>query len=236
MKKLFIFFVIMVCSVFMYGQQADSTSKKQLHQHYISINPLNCLVQQVGISYEYKQGRVGFGITPGYIYPDYGDSFTRWFITGPSSYGAYGAYSGFFIEPQINYYLSKNKINEKRTIFYISLRGVYKYLKLDSTGIYTWEDGTSGDDYFIYRKQVDRCNIAGAFILFGKKHYHKHFFNDMYFGFGLLAVKHNLIVAGEYIGNDHTNNSPSNINPPQKEVFNQIIPTITLGLNLGYKY
>jgi hypothetical protein len=34
----------------------------------ISINPLNIfLFQQIGVTYEYRLGKLGFGITPGYI-------------------------------------------------------------------------------------------------------------------------------------------------------------------------
>lgn len=242
MRKILIFLILTFNSLFIFGQQRDSTFNKQIPQHYFSIYPLNYLVQQAGITYEYKPGRCGYAITPGFIYPvNVGSgtrgSLTRFFIAGPSSYGAYENYLGFFIAPQINYYLSKNKINKNGNLHYLSFKIMYKHLKLDTTGIDCWDDGSS-DDYAIFRKQIDRCNILGAFILFGKKHYYKHLFNDMYFGLGLLDVRHKLIVAGEYSGYEiaYTSNPASNINPPKKEVFNQIIPTITFGINFGLKY
>jgi len=92
-----------------YAQKPDTASKDRLPHHYISVNPLNILFfQQVGITYEYKPGKLGFGITAGYIYPNKKE-YSNWFIAGPVKYGSLGYYSGFFLVPQVNVYLSKPK-------------------------------------------------------------------------------------------------------------------------------
>jgi hypothetical protein len=237
MKKLFLFLFLTYSSLNLLGQQPDSTNK-QLTQHFISFNPFNILVKQIGISYEYKPGRFGFGITPGYIY-NIGDDegLLRFFIAGFAELGDYGVYKGYFINPQINYYLKKNSPYQHQT--YLSLKMVYKHMHLDSSKAYLWDDQNGGNDYNIYRKQVDRLNIFGAFLLVGDKYIKKHYVRDFYCGIGFLLLFHHLIIDGEYMdtsGNDLSNTyQKSTFNPPQKLLFEQLNPAITFGINFGHK-
>jgi hypothetical protein len=237
MKRIFIFLIIIPSSLYIYGQKTDSTAKQHFSHNYFSINPLNCALQQAGITYEYKTRRFGFSITTGFVYHEYG-GLSQWFMAGPSSYeNDYSNYSGFFIDPQINFYLTrKDKINEKGNLSYISIKFVYKHIKCDSTGIYLWENGP--DQSGLYRNQVDRCNITGAFISFGVKHYKKHFFYNYYAGLELLNVNHNMVVAGQYVLEGGYILDDAGFNTfhfPQKDYFTQGIITISTGISFGYR-
>lgn len=62
--------------------------------------------QQIGLTYEFKPGMMGFGITGGYIYPNK-KTYSNYFMAGPTNYGSLGDYNGFFVIPQVNFYLIK---------------------------------------------------------------------------------------------------------------------------------
>jgi hypothetical protein len=219
--------------VFLYGQRPDSTAKKHLPYHYFSINPLKCgLFQQAGISYGYRPGRFGFEVAAGYIYPS-GFNAGRFFIARTSNYGALEFYKGFFLDPQFNFYLWKPKDAVKATICYLSVKGVYKYMFMDSTHYYIWDHETGGDDYWLFAKQVDRLNIMGGFVMFGVKHIDKHFYVDFNIGPGMLALNHNLVVAGE--GHDMRDDI-SNVRPPRRVTFNQYVFTMTMSLSFGVAF
>jgi hypothetical protein len=236
MKRQFIFLIFISCSFFLYGQQLDTTSKNKRHHNYISINPLNTLFcQQAGISYEFKAGRIGMEITPGYIYRT-NFLFCKWGVEGPKNYGEIGSYNGYFFVPQINFYISKNKNRETGNSCYLSLKGVYKNLHSDSSQSHFWEKKSGGDDYWIYRKQDDKLQIKGAYILFCNKHYYKkHFFTEMYIGPGVLDLKHDLIIVGQHSGQEEGSNV-SNINPPQTEQLSYGQFTINFGFSVGLKF
>jgi hypothetical protein len=233
MKRIVFILGITFCSAFLYGQKSDSTTKNHLPYHYISINPLKfALFQQAGISYGYRPGKCGFEISAGYIYPS-GFNLGRFFIARTANYGALEFYKGFFLDPQFNFYLSKPYDDENATLCYLSVKGVYKYMFMDSTHYYIWDHDTGGDDYWVYAKQIDRLNIIGGFIMFGVKHINNHFYFDFNIGPGMLALNHNLIVAGtgHYVHDDI-----SNINPPRKETFNQFRFTMTMSLSFGVAF
>ncbi|MCX6304278.1 MAG: hypothetical protein NT040_04875 [Bacteroidetes bacterium] len=87
MRKIFLFISIL-STVLLYGQK-DTTIQK----HHLSINPLNIVFfQQIGITYEYRPGIIGFAITPGYIYSN-NKEYSNWFIAGPTNYGCLGGYA-----------------------------------------------------------------------------------------------------------------------------------------------
>jgi hypothetical protein len=233
MKKYFLLLLLTSYSFVLFGQNTDTTTKKKIYHHYISVNPFNAfLFQQAGLNYEYKNGNFGMEISGGLIYRN--NMFSnRWFVEGPTDYGDIQTYSGYFIIPQLNFYLPKNNINNKNRYF-ISYKYVHKYLFSDSTQTNFWHLESGGNDYWIYRKQVDRCYINGIFVLFNKRHYDDSFFFDAYFGPGLLWLRHELIVAGQYPGSDPSN--ISNIKPPVKERLYDFTVTINLGLNLGLRF
>lgn len=214
--------------LFIYGQKSDVQKEAHMPKHYISVNPLNILLfQQVGITYEYKPGRIGYGITTGYIYPNK-QEYSNWFIAGPTNYGSLGYYSGIFIVPQVNVYLTKPKNVKHTGLVYVSLKGVYKYMNIDSTGRYAWD--THADDYYwVYRKQIDKVNIFGAFADFGFRYIFHHFFLDINLGPGIMFVNHHMIIAGEATGPYPIHN----INPPRREELHEKHVTINFTLNFG---
>jgi len=232
MKRHLIFLIIISCSLRLFGQQTDSTSKSKIYHHYISINPLNTLFcQQAGITYEFKTKRIGFEITSGYFYRN--DVFyIQSGVEGIKNKGELGSYNGSFIIPQLNLYL--NKINETGNCYYVSFKGVYRKLHSDSseTRFWSWEDG--GNDYWLYRKQDDKLRISGLFFLLCAKHYEKHYFAEAYLGPGMLDIKHDLIIVGQYVGEDVYNES--NINPAKKEIYQYRRFSLSFGLNLGLKF
>ena len=229
MKTILFTFGFVVCSLFIYGQETELTTKSHFPKHFISLNPLNIfLFQQAGITYEYKPGTLGFGITAGYIYPNKKE-YSNYFIAGPTEYGSLGFYSGVFIVPQVNVYLTKPKNQHKAGLVYVAFKGVYKYMTIDSTNSYAW-DTHSDDYYWIYRKMVDKVNITGAYIDFGFKFVRSHFFFDLNIGPGILFVNHNMMIAGQTSANP---SQVSNVNPPRAETSNERHITINFTLNLG---
>jgi hypothetical protein len=234
MKTTIIAILVFICSAHLFGQTPDSEATKTFPRHYISVNPLKCaLFQQAGLSYEYRPGRFGYELSAGYIYPST-YNFGRFFIARTANHGALEFYEGFFIDPQLNFYLTKPKHSDKGALPYLAIKGVYKYMFLDSTRYHIW-DNSGGDYYWTYRKQVDRLNIMGGFVMFGIKLVRNHFFFDFNIGPGMLAQNHNLVIAGEgskYLVNHNT----SNVNPPREQVFNRHVFTMTMSLKLGVAF
>ncbi len=227
-RRLFILTFVIISSI-INGQKPDSLSINHWPHHFITINPLNsALFHQTGITYEYKSPRFGFGISSGYIYSGK-SNFSRLFIAGTTEHGALEHYSGFFIIPQINIYLTEIKSTKKTTVCYLGFKGVYKKLQIDSTDYYIW-DKSAPQYYWKYRKQVDKLNISGTFIVFGFKHISKHFLFDFNLGPGMLDFNHNIVVAGE--GWKMPSNY-SNINPPRFEVLREEHFTFNISINLG---
>jgi hypothetical protein len=224
-------FIISILTVplFVHGQKNELHLDEQLPRHYISVNPINILLfQQAGITYEYKPGVMGYGITTGYIYPNYKD-YSNYFIAGPTNYGSLGRYSGFFVVPQINVYLTKPKYSDEGGAVYISLKLVYKYMHIDSTVSSAWYN--EGDGYYLYRKMIDKVNIYGGFIDFGYRYFLSHFFIDINLGVGSLWLNHEMIISGEKNGSSL--DPIYYINPPRQEELHQNHMTINFSLNLG---
>jgi hypothetical protein len=234
MRIIIFIIAFFICSFFIYGQQREDSSKVHLPKHYISFNPLNIIFfQQIGLTYEYKPGTLGYGITAWYIYPNEKE-YSNWFIAGPVKYGSLGYYSGFFLVPQVNMYWSKPKNVNNAFLVYLSFKAVYKYMTIDSIYSYAWD--THADDYYwVYRKQVDRVNIFGGFVDFGIKRVWKYFFFDINIGPGLMFVNHNLVIAGETYGLGY-HSDVSNIHPPRSETENELHMTINFTLNLGIPF
>jgi hypothetical protein len=231
MKKA-ILLIIVLSPFLVKGQKKDSIRNPHFPRHFISFNPLNAILfQQIGITYEFKPGRMGYGITSGYIYPNKKE-YSNWFIAGPTNYGSLGFYSGVYFIPQFNIYLTMQKKPKKAGLVYLTLKGVYKYLKIDSTNGYAW-DTHADDSYWVYRKMVDRTNVIGVFLDFGFKFIRSHFFFDLNIGPGIMFVNHNMIIAGE------TTKHPShvsNISPPRSETFNDKNFTINFTLTFGVDF
>lgn len=214
------------------GQTGDKPVASQFPKHYISVNPLNILLfQQAGITYEYKPGRMGYGITTGYIYPN-NKTYSNYFIAGPTSYGSLGDYSGFFVVPQVNVYLTKPKKQNHGGLVYLAVKVVYKYMHIDSTKSTAWEN--KGDGYYIYRKMNDKVNIYGGFIDFGYKLVLHHFFFDLNLGVGATLINHKMIISGEHFG---LGREPMYyLNPPHQDEIHQNPVTVNFTLNFGVAF
>ena len=233
MKIYLLLLAFMFCSFFMNGQQKnDSTAAGHFPRHYISVNPLNILLfQQAGISYEYKPGVMGYGITTGYIYPNH-KTYSNYFIAGPTNYASLGDYSGFFIGPQVNVYLTKPKNIHHSGLIYVSFKMVYKYMHIDSTQTTAWY--SEGDGYYLYQKMTDKVNIYGAFVDFGYKYVYYHFFVDLNFGLGATWINHKMTIYGAHTG---MHGDPIyNFNPPREEELHQNPFTINFTLNIGVAF
>jgi hypothetical protein len=222
-------FLILFISVpfLMFGQKSNELKEVHFPRHYISVNPLNIIFfQQAGITYEYKPGWVGCGITTGYIYPNHKE-YSNYFIAGPTNIGSLGDYSGFFVVPQVNLYLLKPKDSDHANLVYFSFKMVYKYMHIDSTSQTAWLN--EGDFYYLYRKMIDKVNIYGGFFDFGYRYVIKHFFFDVNLGVGVMWVNHNMIVSRQGV------NPPpwQNFNPPLQEEVHERHVTINFTLNLG---
>jgi hypothetical protein len=211
----------------MLGQDTINQKRMHVYQHFLSVNPLNmAYFQQYGATYEYKPGSFGYGIYAGYIYPNHKD-YSNFFIAGPTENGSLGDYSGFFLEPMVNFYFTKQKHEHSASLIYLSLKGVYKYMHIDSTKVTAWQN--EGDGYYDYRKMIDKVNICGGFIDFGYRYVLYHVFFDVNFGIGFLEVIHNMTIS-----EDSYNPYPMNSNhPPETERVSEIHPTINFTLNFG---
>ncbi len=209
-----------------FGQGQQESTEIYFPKHYISINPLNILLfQQVGITYEYKPRMVGFGVTTGYIYPNHKE-YSNYFIAGPSRAGSLGDYSGLFVVPQVNVYFNKPKHSRHANLIYVALKPVYKFMHIDSTQQTAW---SHPDDYYVYRKMNDKVNIYGGFFDFGYKCYIYHFFFNIEFGLGVLAVNHKMIISSERISNYQGHY----YHPPKEESTNESHLTVNFTLTLG---
>ena len=230
MRINFLFILLIYVPSVIYGQTNDEKKTAHFPRHYFSVNPLNIfLFQQIGITYEYKPGIMGYGITTGYIYPNK-QAYSNYFIAGPTNYGSLGYYSGFFIVPHVNVFLIKPKNLKHAGLVYVSLKLVYKYMYIDSTTQSAWYN--YGDGSLLYRKMIDKVNIYGGFVDFGYRYVLYHFFFDLNFGLGLMSVNHNMIIVGEG-GNPGLLN---NINPPRLEGLHQNHVTTNFTLNFGVAF
>jgi hypothetical protein len=209
-----------------FGQGQKESNDISFPRHYISVNPLNILLfQQAGITYEYKPGMLGYGLTAGYIYPNHKE-YSNYFIAGPTDAGSLGDYSGFFVVPQVNVYFNKQKYSGNANLIYLALKPVYKYMRIDSTQQTAW---SHPDDYYVYRKMNDNVNIYGGFVDFGYKCYIHHFFFSIEFGLGILAVDHKMTISSERI----SNNPEYYYHPPKEESTNESHLTLNFSLTLG---
>jgi len=209
-----------------FGQGQQESNDISFPRHYISVNPLNILFfQQVGITYEYKPGMVGYGLTAGYIYPNHKE-YSNYFIAGPTNAGSLGDYSGLFVVPQVNVYFNKPKYSGHANLIYLALKPVYKYMHIDSTEQTAW---SHPDDYYVYRKMNDKVNIYGGFVDFGYKCYIHHFFFNIEVGLGILAVDHKMTISSERISyyQEHY------YHPPKEESTNESHLTVNFSLILG---
>lgn len=209
-----------------FGQGQPESGDVPLPRHYISVNPLNILLfQQAGITYEYKPGRVGYVLTAGYIYPNHKE-YSNYFIAGPTKAGSLGDYSGLFVVPQFNIYLNKPKHSGHANLIYIALKPVYKYMHIDSSQQTAW---SHPDDYYVYRKMNDNVNIYGGFVDFGYKCYIHHFFFNLEFGLGILAVDHKMTISGVWVHSYQENY----YHPPKEESTTENHLTINFMLTFG---
>jgi hypothetical protein len=216
---------IIIYSTFLCGQEIDSTKKDHFPRHFFSINPFNCaILQQAGISYEYKTRWLGIELTAGGFYPNK-DGRTRFFLTGSFTPGSFEYYSGFFANPQLNFYFSEPKNIKNATLYYVSLKCVYKYLYYNSKDWIKW---TGTGDIPLYRKQIDKVNFIGTFATLGVKRVIKHYFAEFNFGLGFNYIEHNMLVSGEL-----SHPSPGQIQPPP---YNERSREFGFAVNISFNY
>ena len=194
MKTVILIILILSAPLYLNGQKISDKIHADVLHHNLSVNPLNIsLFQQIGITYEYRPGKLGFGITLGYIYPNKNE-YSNWFIAGPTKYGSLGWYSGWFVIPQVNLYLTRQKDFDQGGVLYLALKFVYKHMQLDTTTVTAWEN--FGDGYHSFRKMTDKVNIYGGFIDAGYRYFLSHFFFDLNLGIGPTWLNHNMKIYG----------------------------------------
>jgi len=233
MRTILLSVLVFFGSLWLYGQKNDSTPEHHVLKHFFSVNPLNALLfQQAGITYEFKPGIIGCGLTGGYIYPNR-QEYSNYFIAGPTNYSSLGFYSGSYIVPQLNFYFKKSEKKGRTKLLYIALKAVYKYMTVDSTETIVWyTQGGSSNGNSTNKKMDDTLNIYGAFIDFGFKYVNQAFFVDLNIGPGIMCLNHNMITYGISYGSS----SVHYINPPQQEVREETHVTINFTLNLGISF
>lgn len=226
-KVHFLVITILAFPFILYGQNSTEPQIFRFPRHYISVNPLNlAFFQQAGATYEFKPGRMGFALSTGYIYSNH-QEYSNYFVAGPTNYGSLGDYSGWFAIPQVNVYINKPKDPGNANLFYVSLKGVYRYMQIDSTQQTAWYN--EGDGYYWYRKMIDKVNIYGWFVDFGYKFVLQHFFLDVNFGVGSLSITHKMTVSGESQSSSYWHY----FHPPDQDELQQQHVTINFSLNLG---
>jgi len=198
MRTLLLLILFLTPPLLTFSQTIDEQKAIRSPQHYISVNPLNMLLfQQLGVTYEYRPGMAGFGISAGYIYPNH-KTYSNYFIAGPTDVASLGDYSGLFLMPQVNLYVRNPRNPKHGGSIYLSLKMVYKYMHLDST--YATAFYNEGDGYYDYRRMNDNVNIYGVFADFGYKYVFNHFFFDLNCGFGSMWLNHKMIIHGQTTG------------------------------------
>lgn len=177
-------------------QEPDPKQVGDFPRNFFSINPINSfLLDQAGVTYEFKPGRFSIGLTGGYKYAG-GRNYSRFFIASSANYGAYEFYSGMFAVPQMSLYLNKPRKRYNTTLAYLSVKGIYKYLHVDSTEYHVW-DNTISENYFGYRKMDDHVNIIGLSLNFGIKFGFKRHFIDINFGPAIIKRSHKMHVVAQ---------------------------------------
>jgi hypothetical protein len=229
MKTGFLVILLFAVPVFVHGQNVSTEKAAHLPKHYISVNPLNMILfQQLGISYEFKPGLMGYGVTAGYIYANHKD-YSNYFIAGPTNYASLGDYRGFFIVPQVNVYLRQPEDPTEGGLIYLSAKMVYKHMQIDSSYTTAWKN--EGDSYYVYRKMNDNVNIYGVFLDFGYRYVLSHFFFDLNFGVGNMWVNHDMLISGEHTG--YYSGTMRYYHPPKQDELHESHVTINFTLNLG---
>jgi len=212
------------------GQNSDTLSKKN-QEHFISFNPLNTLLlQQYGLTYEYKYKKLGLIISSAYM-NDSEKNFNRVFIAGSTNHGALEFYSGYNLHPQINYYFKDDNYKQKATFCYIGLKGVYKNLSIDSTDFHIWDTNTGGDYFWVWTKHKDDLKIKGAFLIYGVSYRKQHFYLDFNFGPCILNHHHEILLAAS-----QANSGTFVESPPLKKTLIEKHITVTLGINIGLAF
>lgn len=226
-KRLLLFFLLVGCFPLIVFSQSKETSLKR--NNYLSVNPINMIFfQQIGITYEHKFDKIGIGISPGYIYAN-NKEYSNWFIAGPVTYGSLGYYSGYYIIPHLNIYILKSKITNSNIQTFLSLKMVYKNLKIDSTQVTVWENyGSSAS----YRKMDDNVNIYGGFVDFGFRYLIRRFFIESNLGVGVLWTRHDMVVyeKGIYL------NQLETVIPPSESTKTEFALTVNFTINIGITF
>jgi hypothetical protein len=187
---------------------------------------------QAGLSYEYRYGHFGLGLAAGYKYAS-GRNYTRLFIATSNNYGAYEFYTGFYAMPQLNLYFNKPRHKKTNLLGYLTIKGNYKYLHVDSTEFYVYNNNVSEDNFY-YRRQIDQVNIVGVTGGLGLKLNINHFFIDYNLGVGYIYHEHKMLVAGEKMAWGGTFYPGYDPGYPFRDERTFSSPTVNFCLSIGY--
>lgn len=228
-KDLIILFLLLACVPVCAKSQETKVAGNG--NSYVSVNPVNMMFfQQIGITYEYQFEKFGLGVSPGYIYAN-NKEYSNWFIAGPVTYGSLGYYTGYYIIPHLTIRILRSKITNKDIQTFLSLKVVYRNLKIDSTQTTVWYN--YGDGYAQHRKMDDNVDVYGGFVGFGFRYLINRFFIESNFGAGALRTRHDMVIYGK--GAPY----PSDIepvNPPLNAVKVELNPTINFSVNIGFVF
>lgn len=230
MKLFYLLLPLVILSIGSNGQQSESSNTSHFPKHFISVNPLNCLVfQQIGLTYEYKMDRIGVGGTVGYLYPNHKE-YSNFFLAGPTGYASFGDYSGFFIIPQVNFYFKDPKCVDYASLFYITIKPVYRFMRIDSTQWTRWIQ--IDDGVYDSRKMIDNTHVYGGFFDLGYKMYAYHLFIDFNFGAGGLFVAHDMLISRRVVSNSSSNNAPG-YHPAIQDYYSTFHCTVNFTITIG---
>ncbi|MFO7723759.1 MAG: hypothetical protein R6V49_11115 [Bacteroidales bacterium] len=223
--------IVVLLPVMICAQEPEPVRTFTNPRNFISLSPVRVVFfDQAGLSYEYRYGFLGLGLAAGYKYAS-GRNYTRLFIATSNNNGAYEFYTGFYAMPQVNLYFNRPKPKKINILGYLSLKGNYKYLHVDSTEFHVWNNNVS-EDNFVYRRQIDEVNIIGATGNLGLKLTINHFFIDYNFGVGWIYHDHKMLVAG--LKTAYAGVFPPGPGYPFRDDHTFSSPTVNFCLSIGY--
>jgi hypothetical protein len=233
MKRFVTIALVFAASIGVSAQENEPYQKFIQPATFISVSPVRVIFfDQAGLTYEYRYGHFGVALAAGYKYAS-GRNYTRLFIATSNNKGAYEFYTGYYAMPQVNLYFNKPKYRKTNLLGYLTIKGNYKYLHVDSTDFHVYNNNVSEDNFY-YRRQIDKVNIVGITGGIGMKLNINRFFIDWNMGVGYIYHDHRMLVAGEKTAYGGT--FPPGYDPgypfPDTHTFSS--PTVNFNLSIGY--
>ena len=209
-------FLTCILSTSMHAQ--DSLKNTGYMSEKIKINPIQSLINELGLSYEHRFSQsMGIEINGGYIY----SRSTK--VSTPTFLSSIFISNGFFTRLGVKYYYDK-----KKSECYFETLLIYKYSSYNHLDFPTAKYTSSNPEFY---NQTQYLNSAEIAMVLGWEYNYDKSPLDVYIGVGLrndfgeiIYFSHNLPAASLF-------SSP--IIPEKHEPFDQIFPTIKLGLKIG---